>query len=204
MDKKLKNELFKVAVDYLFKEKKVGSQKELAEKIGITEPSLSRVMNGGRTVSDNTLHKMNDAFGGIFNMAYFRGEDPHCMLMEDLIYYKQHPEERFVFEKPNGDNPTQLEPKQASLHDSTLIMSKMYESMLKPIQDAHDKLVAALEKQIADKDAQIQQQADIIASLQKVISDLRALPSVSIEEIMNRHPFPIGVSESQESPRAQV
>lgn len=54
MDKKLKNELFRVAVDYLFREKKVGSQKELAEKIGITEPSLSRVMNGGRTVSDMT------------------------------------------------------------------------------------------------------------------------------------------------------
>ena len=99
MDKKLKNELFRVAVDYLFREKKVGSQKELAEKIGITEPSLSRVMNGGRIVSDKTLHKMNEAFGGIFNMAYFRGEDPHCMLIEDLAYYQQHPEERLVFEQ---------------------------------------------------------------------------------------------------------
>ena len=98
--RKRKNGLFRVAVDYLFREKKVGSQKELAEKIGITEPSLSRVMNGGRIVSDKTLHKMNEAFGCIFNMAYFRGEDPHCMLMEDLAYYKQHPEERLVFDKP--------------------------------------------------------------------------------------------------------
>lgn len=106
MDKKLKNELFRVAVDYLFREKKVGSQKELAEKIGITEPSLSRVMNGGRIVSDKTLHKMNEAFGGVFNMAYFRGEDPHCMLMEDLAYYKQHPEERLVFDKPQEVAPT--------------------------------------------------------------------------------------------------
>lgn len=110
MDKKLKNELFKVAVDYLFREKKVGSQKELAEKIGITEPSLSRVMNGGRTVSDKTLHLMNEAFGGIFNMAYFRGEDPHCMLMEDLAYYKQHPEERLVFDKPQEVAPTPQQP----------------------------------------------------------------------------------------------
>ena len=91
MDKKLKNELFKVAVDYLFKEKKVGSQKELADRIGITEPSLSRIMNNKRFVSDDTLRKMNESFGGIFNMAYFRGEDPNCMLMEDLAYYKQHP-----------------------------------------------------------------------------------------------------------------
>ena len=110
MDKKLKNELFKVAVDYLFREKKVGSQKELAEKIGITEPSLSRVINGGRTVSDKTLRLMNEAFGGIFNMAYFRGEDPHCMLMEDLAYYKQHPEERLVFDKPQEVAPTPQQP----------------------------------------------------------------------------------------------
>lgn len=114
MDKKLKNELFRVAVDYLFREKKVGSQKELAEKIGITEPSLSRVMNGGRIVSDKTLHKMNEAFGGIFNMAYFRGEDPHCMLMEDLAYYKQHPEERLVFDKPQEVDPT---PQQQEMPD---------------------------------------------------------------------------------------
>lgn len=114
MDKKLKNELFRVAVDYLFREKKVGSQKELAEKIGITEPSLSRVMNGGRIVSDKTLHKMNEAFGGIFNMAYFRGEDPHCMLMEDLAYYKQHPEERLVFDKPKEVAPT---PQQQEMPD---------------------------------------------------------------------------------------
>lgn len=114
MDKKLKNELFRVAVDYLFREKKVGSQKELAEKIGITEPSLSRVMNGGRIVSDKTLHKMNEAFGGIFNMAYFRGEDPHCMLMEDLVYYKQHPEERLVFDKPQEVAPT---PQQQEMPD---------------------------------------------------------------------------------------
>ena len=39
MDKKLKNELFKVAIDYLFREKKVGSQKELAEKsVSLSHP----------------------------------------------------------------------------------------------------------------------------------------------------------------------
>ena len=39
-------------------------------------------------------------------MAYFRGEDPHCMLMEDLAYYKQHPEERLVFDKTQEVAPT--------------------------------------------------------------------------------------------------
>ena len=58
---------------------------------------------------------MNEAFGGIFNMAYFRGEDPHCMLIEDLAYFKQHPEKRLVFVKPK-DNP-QPKPAQPSINE---------------------------------------------------------------------------------------
>ena len=212
MDKKLKNELFKVAVDYLLREKKVGSQKELAEKIGITEPSLSRVMNGGRIVSDKTLHKMNEAFGNIFNMAYFRGEDPQCMLMEDLLYYQQHPEERLVFVKPKKENVPQSESVQPSSQDTTLIMSKMFESMLKPIEAAHAQQVAALNQQIADKQSiidlqadKIKSQADEIASLQKFIAELRSMPtSINIEDVLKKYPFTIGVAENKESPRAQV
>ena len=110
IDKNMKNELFKVAIDYIYKEHLVGSQGELAEKIGISASALSRIMNDKKFVGDDTLRKMNEAFGGIFNMAYFRGEDPHCMLMEDLAYYKQHPEERLVFDKPQEVAPTPQQP----------------------------------------------------------------------------------------------
>ena len=114
IDKNLKNELFKVAIDYIYKEHLVGSQGELAEKIGISASALSRIMNDKKFVGDDTLRKMNEAFGGIFNMAYFRGEDPHCMLMKDLAYYKQHPEERLVFDKPQEVAPT---PQQSAIPD---------------------------------------------------------------------------------------
>lgn len=92
MDKKMKNNLFMVAVDHLYKEKLVDSQKSLAEKIGISEAALSRIKNGTKTVSDETLRKMNAAFGGIFNMAYFRGESTKFQI-EDVDYFLQHPEE---------------------------------------------------------------------------------------------------------------
>ena len=157
MDKKLKNELFRVAVDYLFREKKVGSQKELAEKIGITEPSLSRVMNGGRIVSDKTLHKMNEAFGGIFNMAYFRGEDPHCMLMEDLAYYKQHPEERLMFDKPQEIAPT---PQQQEMPD---YVQRLFEEAVRMstrnelLERQCEKLIAELREAKSDNDTFIEE-----------------------------------------------
>ena len=212
IDKKLKNQLFKVAVDYIYKEHLVNSQGELAKKIGISDSALSRIMNDKKFVGDDTLRKMNEAFGGIFNMAYFRGEDPQCMLMEDLLYYQQHPEERLVFVKPKKENVPQSEPVQPSSQDTTLIMSKMFELMLKPIEAAHAQQIAALNQLIADKQTiidlqtdKIKSQADEIASLQKLIADLRSMPtSINIEDVLKKYPFTVGVAENKESPRAQV
>lgn len=212
IDKKLKNQLFKVAVDYIYKEHLASGQGELAKKIGISESALSRIMNDKKFVSDDTLRKMNEAFGNIFNMAYFRGEDPQCMLMEDLLYYQQHPEDRLVFVKPKKENVLQSEPVQPLSQDTTLIMSKMFESMLKPIEAAHAQQVAALNQQIVDKQSiidlqadKIKSQADEIASLQKFIAELRSMPTyVNIEDVLKKYPFTIGVAENKESPRAQV
>jgi transcriptional regulator with XRE-family HTH domain len=196
MDKKLKNELFRVAVDYLFMEKKVGSQKELAEKIGITEPSLSRVMNGGRTVSDKTIYKMNEAFGGIFNMAYFRGEDQLCMLMEDLIYYKQHPEERLVFEKPKVIS-TQI--------PTTSDLSILIEKAVEKATAYADKTIAALENQVERYEKELDAKSEEIKRLQARIHELEAFTTViRTDDPLRNYPFEVGVSEKKESPRAKL
>ena len=73
MEMKDKNERFLKAVDLLYQKKLVNSQKQLAEKIGITESALSRIKNGSKSVSDETIRKMNAAFDNMFNMDYFRG-----------------------------------------------------------------------------------------------------------------------------------
>ena len=198
MDKKLKNQLFKVAVDYIYKEHLASGQGELAKKIGISDSALSRIMNDKKFVGDETLRKMNEAFGGIFNMAYFRGEDPQCMLMEDLAYYKQHPEERLVFEKKPQEH-TQSWP-----DDNTFMMSKVYESFVKPIEAAHAQTVAALKQQIAEKQSSIE-------SLERTIADkdtiIRARDSRILElerrianinaSDLSRYPFAIGAAEEQ-------
>ena len=187
MDKKLKNELFRVAVDYLFMEKKVGSQKELAEKIGITEPSLSRVMNGGRTVSDKTIHKMNEAFGGIFNMAYFRGEDQLCMLMEDLIYYKQHPEERLVFEKPKVIS-TQI--------PTTSDLSILIEKAVEKATAYADKTIATLENQVERYEKELDAKSEEIKRLQARIQELETVTTIiRYDDPEKEYPFPIGTAE---------
>ena len=214
MDKKLKNELFRVAVDYLFSEKKVESQKELAEKIGITEPSLSRVMNGGRTVSDKTLHKMNEAFGGIFNMAYFRGEDPQCMLMEDLLYYKQHPEQRLVFKKPNGGNSAMRESANAVPAPSSVDPSSAINAAIAAYVELTNRLKQEMSDRLADKDTIIAEKQSRIADLERTIADkdaiIRARDARILElerriaqlnaDYLSKYHFPIGAAEHSEKP----
>lgn len=187
IDKNLKNELFKVAIDYIYREHLVGSQGELAEKIGISASALSRIMNDKKFVGDDTLRKMNEAFGGIFNMAYFRGEDPHCMLMEDLAYYKQHPEERLVFDKPQEVAPTPQQPAMPDyvqrLFDEAVRMStrnelleRQCEKLIGELRDSKDKnetFLSELRKSKEYNDALV---ADLVISRKQnevLITELR-------------------------------
>ena len=186
IDKNLKNELFKVAVDYIYKEHLVGSQGELAEKIGISASALSRIMSNKKFVGDDTLRKMNEAFGNIFNMAYFRGEDPHCMLMEDLMYYKQHPEKRLVFDKPKAvPAPTTPADQTPQAIDYTFLIEKAVEKATAYA----DKSIATLEKQVADKDKQIADLRSRVRELEMFIN------SQSFSKAIEKSPFPVGVAD---------
>lgn len=90
--KMVRNECFRVALDYLYKNGLVVDQRELSEKIGVSETSISQIINNRvKKPSETTIRKLNEAFGNIFNPEYFRGHSIH-LLMEDAAYYAQHPE----------------------------------------------------------------------------------------------------------------
>ena len=220
MGNKSKNERFAVAVDYLFQSKLVSNQKDLCSKVGLSEPTYSRIKNEKRIVSDETIRKLNDAFNGIFNMAYFRGDDPHCMLMEDLFYYKQHPEQRLVFDKSNCDNPAPQEsanavPASSSIDASSAINAsiaayvKLYEFAESKLADKEQEMadrladkdtiiaekqarIVALEQTIADKDA-------IIRARDARILDLERRIAQSNADDLSRYPFAFGAAEQSQS-----
>lgn len=209
IDKKLKNKLFKVAVDYIYKEHLADSQGELAKKIGISDSALSRIMNDKKFVGDDTLRKMNEAFGGIFNMAYFRGEDPHCMLMEDLLYYKQHPEERLVFEKPNGDNPALTKSANDVPASSTIDPSSAINAAIAAYVELTNRLKQEMVDRLADKDIIIAEKQARISDLEQTVADknaiIRARDSRILElerriaqinaDDLSKYPFAIGAAE---------
>jgi len=88
----VRNECFRVALDYLYKNGLVVDQKELSEKTKLSQTAISRILNHRvKEPSEASIRKLNDAFGNIFNPEYFRGHSIH-LLMEDAAYYAQHPE----------------------------------------------------------------------------------------------------------------
>ena len=88
----VRNECFRVAMDYLFKNGLIADQSELSKLTGISETSISRILNNRvKEPSEATIRKLNEAFGNIFNPEYFRGHSIH-LLMEDVAYSSQHPD----------------------------------------------------------------------------------------------------------------
>jgi transcriptional regulator with XRE-family HTH domain len=143
MDKKERNERFLVAVDYLFKENLVRNQTDLCQKVGIGVASYSRIKTGVRIVSDDTIRKLNDAFGGIFNMAYFRGDS------ETLL--------------ANIQEPAQELP--APVVDTG--------SILNALIAAKDETIDVMAKQLKDKESIIQAKDDLIKTLQVQLDKLQ-------------------------------
>lgn len=184
------NEVYK----HLFAFCDVTSKTGLAKILGIQRTGLAAAFGGSKAnLTDSLFRNICKTFPGVFNLDYLLTGKGDLLTIEEDVKTED------IMKSANGQNTPTGNP------DSAFMISKTFESMLKPIQDAHDKLVATLEKQIADKDAQIQQQADIIASLQKVIDNLRSMSSsADIEEYIRNNPFPIGVADKPEDPRAQV
>lgn len=187
------NEVYK----HLFAFCDVSSKTGLAKILGIQRTGLAAAFGGSKAnLTDSLFRNICKTFPGVFNLDYLLTGNGDLLTIEEDVKTEDIMKSA---NSANGQNTHACNP------DSAIIISKTFESMLKPIQDAHDKLVATLEKQIADKDAQIQQQADIISSLQKVIDNLRSMSSsADIEEYIRNNPFPIGVADKPEDSRAQV
>jgi transcriptional regulator with XRE-family HTH domain len=79
---RLKNEIFATVLDWLTSEHYVIDQRDLSHKTGITATTISRIMTGKVEPKDETLRKLNAAFGNMFNMQYLRGQSK-TMLVSD-------------------------------------------------------------------------------------------------------------------------
>lgn len=194
-----RNHIFAAAIDELRRrEGKKLSQKEIAERMGVNENTVSRILNLHNEVTEETITQLQTASGCIFNLQWLRGESD-VMLAADV---DNRP-------APVADN----------LHESTLFPD--YGSMTNAIIAAKDDAIASLKRELAKTEesakrelaakeetisalrGQLATKDTLIETLQQQVSDLRAaLALQQTKDNFGNYPFTPGVAD--EGRKAQV
>ena len=68
-----RNENFAEAFRWLKRNKGIRFQKTLAERIGVSDDTITRVLRGYTEPTDDFLDKFNMVFGDVFNYQWLRG-----------------------------------------------------------------------------------------------------------------------------------
>ena len=182
---RLRNNIFAAAFDYLKRNKGIKTQKRLAELMGVSEDTITRILKDRTEVTEDIITKLQTASGCIFNLQWLRGEDANHMLASDLAddLYRQKNESR-----PEID----------------------FSSYINALLAKSDETIASLKRELSTKDDIIQEKDERIADLEKLaeerlhrIAELRRY----IDEnniSMTDHPFPIGVADDAKQSHKHV
>ena len=188
----LANGIFAQVLDYLLKVKMVKDQHELAAVTGITETTISRILNDKvRQPSRDTWQKLNEAFGNIFNPQYFRGEST-IMLLEDI--------------RPETNTQPTVDP---SSYINALIAE--HTAYVNRLNDDLKKKEIEMQERLAEKDARIVELKNTIADKDTIIKDREArivalerkLSAYATSDLDN-YPFSVGVADDGDCPRKNV
>ena len=126
---RLRNNIFAAAFDYLKREKGIKTQKRLAELMGVSEDTITRILKDRTEVTEDIITKLQTASGCIFNLQWLRGEELSPMLADHVVE-----------EKPQLD--------QSSLINAALAAKDETIAALREQIAAKDELIAALRQQL--------------------------------------------------------
>ena len=141
---RLRNNIFAAALDELKRRQIVKTQKELAQKMGVSEDTVTRILKDRTEVTEDAISKLQTASGCIFNLQWLRGESD-TMLME------------------KENEPHESAPIDADFYHKTLDLNAQIIADLRKDLEYFKSLVL-------DKDGTIQDNAEQIISLQSRLS----------------------------------
>jgi plasmid maintenance system antidote protein VapI len=153
MDKK--NENFVAALIYMKSHGIVTGQNDLAEKMRVSEDTITRAKQGKR-ITEDFIAKLMRATGDMFNVQFLRGESD-VMLAADI---RKDADLQQISAGVRQDNPTTLPQSENSSWADAVIAAK-------------NETINSLKRELASKDETIKAKSETIASLELVNSDLR-------------------------------
>jgi len=187
-----RNHIFAAAVDELRRrEGKKLSQKEIADRMGVTEDTVSRIMRLHNQVTEDIITRLQTASGCIFNLQWLRGESDVMLAADaDKAPVADNLHESTHIDQGSLMNAT-IAAQQTSIESLKRELAKTEESSKREVA-AKDETISALRGQLATKDA-------LIESLQQQVSDLRAaLAEQQKKDSLGNYPFTIGAADEME------
>lgn len=167
---RLRNNIFAKAFDYLKREKGIKTQKRLAELMGVSEDTITRILKDRTEVTEDIITKLQTASGCIFNLQWLRGEDDEPMLAADISNKNMH--------------------QSASIIDPG--------SAINAALAAKDETIETLKARIVELKSTIADKEDMIKARDARIVELeQKLAKIQISDIDN-YPFSIGAAEERQ------
>jgi len=179
---RLRNNIFAAAFDYLKREKGIKTQKQLAELMGVSEDTITRILKDRTEVTEDIITKLQTASGCIFNLQWLRGEDAFHMLAIDV-----------------AEGLAKKQSSAASIGTSSEFNNEI---------SVYVKLVEARDREIADKAARIRDLERTIADKETIIRDREARIAALERQLaveksgdLSSYPFAFGEVEHDEHAR---
>lgn len=206
-----RNKIFAAAYDHLKRTQGVRTQEQLAEKMGVSPETVSRIIRARTDVTEDAISRLQTASGCVFNLQWLRGESD-VMLVADIKKNDGHATEATSPSSPDmssminsiiaakDDAITSLKRELASKDETIAAKNETIATKDAAIADK-DAVIKAKEAAIADKDAVIKAKdaaiADkdvLIKTLQLQVTDLRAQLAIQ-KGLSDGYPYPVGVAE---------
>ena len=172
---RLRNNIFAAAFDYLKRNKGIKTQKQLAQLMGVSEDTITRILKDRTEVTEDIITKLQTASGCIFNLQWLRGEDATHMLAQDLA------------DDVDKATPQQGMPDPSSMVNALLAKSDETISALKSVIETKDEQIADLRRELEDKRDHIETLKHRCAELRRIID----AHNFNIDTL----PFPPGVAD---------
>ena len=172
---RLRNNIFAAAFDYLKRNKGIKTQKQLAQLMGVSEDTITRILKDRTEVTEDIITKLQTASGCIFNLQWLRGEDATHMLAQDLA------------DDVGEVMPQQGMPDPSSMVNALLAKSDETISALKEVIETKDEQIADLRRELEDKRDHIETLKHRCAELRRIID----AHNFNIDTL----PFPPGVAD---------
>lgn len=199
-----RNKIFAAAYDHLKRTQGVRTQEQLADKMGVSPETVSRIIRAHTDVTEDAISRLQTASGCVFNLQWLRGESD-VMLAADIKKNDGHATEATLPSSPDmssminsiiaakDDAITSLKREVAS-KDETIAAKDETIATKEAAITAKEATIAAKEATIAAKDAAIADKDSFIKALQQQVSDLRAQLAIQ-KGLSDGYPYPVGVAE---------